>query len=126
MDYNDIPRFSEDLIKYLDQTIPVVELPTSINQLTALLTSENLLRLAWQAGRRSLVEDLVLGMNDERRQVGDEYASPAWNAEDQGAPHDTGLGYARVLGSDGGVRAVPVEKWLDALSVKRGVASRDS
>lgn len=105
MDDDKIPHRSYDLIKMLDQTTPIPEVPSTIAQV-ALFDAAAQRRAIFAAGFRHMADMLVSQMNEEIR--GDDE-----DDEPDGVPDGSRAGLGRVFGSDGDVRETSVGGWLD-------------
>ena len=72
----EVPRFTVDLIELLDETTLHPEFPNTIGGVAG-LTEPALRRLAYAAGRRSLVDDLLGAIADEAEDTDDDAGRPA-------------------------------------------------
>tara|TARA_R110000851_G_scaffold111324_2_gene234532 strand:- start:1993 stop:2337 length:345 start_codon:yes stop_codon:yes gene_type:complete len=71
----EVPRFAVDLIEMLDETTLHPEFPNTIGGVAG-LTEPALRRLAYAAGRRSLVDDLLGALTDETQDTDDIVRGP--------------------------------------------------
>ncbi len=108
-EYEELPRLSYKLIEMLDQTVPLPTLPCT-PKAAAGLTEEQMRRMAFIMGMRAIVNDLVDTMNEERREKGEEL--PEVNPAD-GLTHGEWDGLARIMGSDGEIKALAGGGWVD-------------
>ncbi|MQB00206.1 MAG: hypothetical protein GEU78_07930 [Actinobacteria bacterium] len=67
-----LPRFSYDLIQWLSDNIEPAEVPQTIQGWAKLSNEETRMRLAFKAGARSLVDQLVMWQQEEEAEASDD------------------------------------------------------
>lgn len=98
MDEDDkLPRFSYDLIDFLDETVARPKFPDTANRFHALDEAE-IRRAAFTAGARSVIDGLI-AWRDELEEVHEEITTG-------GLPDETGPVFPKLFDTDGEVREI--------------------
>ena len=64
-----LPQYSSELIRYLDTAVPYLEFPMTLEGISDLSESQ-LRRLAFKAGQRAMVDDLLTLLNEDNEDAG--------------------------------------------------------